>query len=360
MYARIGWQHGELEQSRVYHARLFARSSRMCLSHGPLLILARAADPIPRALPRAAARPLPQLTECAPGHEVEALLQACAGLEAGVAWDRVRDDVLALEQQQQAAHAALVLAGGAVDGAGAAEGGFGAVPFGSKRGLEGGYTGVPKPAGRMGAIGLGKRPRALVSPTMTPRAAGGGAGGAPGCSSVSHAEMRRRSALTEMCMRGEAEWDSVLTEATVPTREQLLSGPPAERVPAASLRVLALLESAGVGGQHEGAVVTQLLELIHRHVAGILADATACCVHRVEAPDFAVAAAEGACVLASDVHMAVELDLVTLAHVAPPPRDVLAATGCCAINALPLPLFPDDGLGVVLPPQAERLASLRN
>mmetsp|Transcript_10300 Transcript_10300/g.24706 ORF Transcript_10300/g.24706 Transcript_10300/m.24706 type:complete len:384 (-) Transcript_10300:88-1239(-) len=309
-----------------------------------------------------------RLTERAPGSEAEGILEAVAGLEAGISWDRVREDVRQLELQMEIfpSHPQLVndrIAGGDGGGGGGSGGGVQAIGNGKRSALvpvsvrdaddlfaqPPSHNPSPRIPHRAGA-GLGKRPRASLSPGgSTPRVGG----------SIVAAGLKRRSNLTELCARGEANWDEVLTEATVPTRDQLLSGPMTERVPISSLRMLALLEGAGVGGRHEGAVVTQLLELIHRHVSSVLADAVECCAHRLDTPDAATAAAEVGQLDPRDVRMAVEMELVALAQATPPPREVLVNSGCCAINMMPLPLLPDAGPGVVLPSRTERLASLR-
>ncbi|KAG8469458.1 hypothetical protein KFE25_005913 [Diacronema lutheri] len=301
-----------------------------------------------------------ELTEAASG---EAILVAVASLEGAIAWDRVRDDVLALERRRELERAAMLpadgggvahLAGAAAADGGAADG-YGAEPAGARA----------RAQPRAGA-GLGKRPRATLSAGSAGQRCGLGTAGTAGAASASAVGcteqqldmLRARAQLVELCARGEAEWEQVLTEASVPTREQLLCAPLAERVPAAALRMLALLEATGVGGRHEGAVVIQLLELVHRHAASLLADAVDCCAHRAGARARADADAD-ARLHARDVRMAAEMELVVLAQAGPPPREVLAHSGCCAINALPLPLLPDCGLGVVLPGRAECLASLR-
>lgn len=321
-----------------------------------------------------------QLTEAPSGG---AFFEAVAILEGSIAWDRVREDALEFErqiaalsaqqpqvqqpqqqqpqmQQQQPQQPSFMggpLAPALHDG---------------KRVVDMTASGGAAAALKMRVphrVGAGKRPRALVTTSSAPQrnasaASGGSAAGGDGSGNggtydgLSGQDVRARALLLEMCARGEAEWEHVLTEAAVPTREQLLSGPSTERVPAAALRMLALLESAGVGGRHEGAVVTQLLELVHRHAASLLADAVDCCLHRTDAHEHTTTVPEAAQLSAQDVRMAVEMDVVVLTQAAPPPREFLVNSGCCAINALPLPMLPDSGLGVVLPRRADCLASL--
>lgn len=309
-------------------------------------------------LPVLLARPPP--AQLAESPSSERILEAVARLEGAILWDRVREESLELSrridlaQAQQAQHTQQqqqpLKQEPQLAGAEAVLGSPDAPPVRVR---------VPHRAG----AGLGKRPRLLMGAGGSAGSGSAAGGGGSACcagaySSASGQELCSRASLFELCARGDADWEHVLAEAPVPTREQLLSGPAAERVPAAALRMLALLESAGLGGRHEGAVVTQLLELVHRHAASILADAHDCCVHRADARDPSAPGLGGARLCAQDVRMAVEMDVIVLAQAAPPPREYLASSGCGAINAMPLPLLPDGGLGVALPRRADCLASL--
>lgn len=285
------------------------------------------------------------------------LREGVAGLDGGIAWERVLEDERAYHAQLQphgsAAHAAAANGDGA---AGAAGGGGGGV-----KGERGG-SGVSGP--RVGgAGGLGKRPRALNG-----SAAGGGGTAANGPRRASEAKRARTALLLPSGEYGAGphgtdgeDWAAQLLEVQLPTRDQLLSAPPSERVPTAALQMLVLLESVGLEGRYEGAVVLQLLELLHRHVNTTLADALDCWAHRVDAVLASTPQSAAELELQpQDVAMAVQMEMHAAEQAGPPPREVLAASGCCAVNLTPLPLLHDDQPGVVLPSHAERLASLRS
>mmetsp|Transcript_23504 Transcript_23504/g.60446 ORF Transcript_23504/g.60446 Transcript_23504/m.60446 type:complete len:408 (-) Transcript_23504:144-1367(-) len=283
------------------------------------------------------------------GHEAMLLREGVAGLDGGIAWVRVLQDeaeYLAKVHPQGMAHAAANGAAGTHANAADGQGGDAMRP-----------TGLPR-AGS--GTGMGKRPRALSS-------GGGGSGGANGNRRGADAKRAR----TVLSVSGEygmgpngadgEDWAEQLLEVQLPTRDQLLSAPPTERVPAAALQMLVLLESIGLEGRYEGAVVLQLLELLHRHVNRMLGDALDCWAHRVDAVLAATPKSAAELELQpQDVAMAVQMEMHAAEQAGPPPREVLAASGCCAVNLTPLPLLHDDQLGVVLPGRAERQASLRS
>lgn len=220
----------------------------------------------------------------------------------------------------------------------------------------------PKPAPhkqlqeRRHSTGLGKRPRSLDSANDAGR-------GNHHKAAAARDSKRAKASQAPAPAQVEVVDPVLLAETPLPCPDEFRSGPPGERVPTLAMEVLAVLERAGLRGRYEGDVILQLMELVHRHLNAILSSAEELSAHRLEAtrPE---AGGEVACPIPineADVRMALEFELRMTEQSRPPPREVLVASGCGALNLAPLPLPPEDMAipgGVVLPQRAVRRGSL--